>query len=131
MDNLNFEYKPNMQVVRSARNFIQSLCETYGTEKGLAVWDYIRKGLGDEIAGDIFLGMLTNSGEVTVSTLGREFISAIKEVRSLTGWSLKEAKDFCDSVRDSGPRRIDVTGYTHDRVDVFVRNMKNLGCTVE
>lgn len=57
MDDLT--YTPNMDVVRSARYFIKSLCETYGHTKGMETWDRIREVLGDQAASDIFLGMLT------------------------------------------------------------------------
>lgn len=127
----NFDYKPNMTVVRTARMFIKSLSDTYGHEQGLAVWDHIRKGLGDQIAGDIFLGMLTGQGDIRVIRLGSEFISAIKEVRGLTGWGLKEAKDFCDMVRDVGPQVIDSSIFNEEKVEGFIQNMSRLGHTVE
>lgn len=127
----NFEYKPCTTVVRTARSFIKSLCETYGSDQGMAVWDYIRKGLGDQIAGDIFLGMLTGKNDVRVVSIGPEFISAIKEVRWLTGWGLKEAKDFCDAVRDKGPQVIDAHTLNEDKVENFVNNMRKIGCTVD
>ena len=127
-----FEYKPSMAVVRSARAFIRTLCETYGSEQGMQVWDHIRKGLGDQIASDIFLGMLTGQTDLRVITIGQEFISAIKEVRWLTGIGLKEAKDFCDAVRDKGPQIINVEHITDDgKVEQFVSNMRKIGCRVE
>lgn len=126
------EYKPNMSVVRSARNFIANLCEVYGSEQGMAVWDHIRKGLGEQIASDIFLGMLTGQGDIRVISIGPEFISAIKEVRWLTGWGLKEAKDFCDAVRDKGPQVINIDHLVDDtKVENFVNNMRKLGCRIE
>lgn len=127
-----FDYKPSMVVVRSARSFIRALCDTYGNEQGLRVWDHIRNGLGDQIASDIFLGMLTGQQDIRVITIGSEFISAIKEVRWLTGMGLKEAKDFCDAVRDKGPQIINVERINDDaKVEQFVNNMRNLGCRVE
>lgn len=126
-----FEYKPNTAVVRTARSFIRALCETYGTDQGMAVWDYIRKGLGDQIASDIFLGMLIGKNDVRVASIGSEFISAIKEVRWITGWGLKEAKDFCDAVRDKGPQVISVDQLDENKVENFINNMRKIGCRVE
>jgi len=126
-----FDYKPNMNVVRNARAFIRSLCDAYGTEQGMAVWDHIRKGLGDQIAGDIFLGMLTGTDQIRVMSIGKEMINAIKEVRWLTGWGLKEAKDFVDAVRDRGPQIIDVADMDQAKVEQFCRNIQKFGCTVE
>lgn len=126
-----FDYKPNMNVVRNSRSFIRSLCDAYGVDTGMAVWDYIRNGLGDRIAGDIFLGMLTGQDQVRVMSIGNEMIGAIKEVRWLTGWTLKEAKDFVDAVRDKGPQTIDVAGINQEKVEQFCRNIEKTGCKVE
>lgn len=127
---MDFSYKPDMNVVRSARSFIKSLCEVYGNDRGLAVWDHIRSGLGDDIAGDIFLGMLVRQEDIRVSGIGDRFIDAIKEVRWLTGWGLKEAKDFCDNVRLNGPQIINVEHMDEQKVEQFANNMKKIGCTV-
>lgn len=126
-----FRYIPSMSVVSSARTFIKSLCETYGNDRGMAVWDHIRQGLGDDIASDIFLGFLTGHDRITLVTIGDRYIEVIKEIRWLTGWSLKEAKDFCDSVRSGQERGIDVAQIDSQKVDNFLNNVKKMGCTVK
>lgn len=125
-----FTYKPDMNVVRSARHLIGALCKAYGADKGMALWDHIREGMGERIAADIFLGMLTGTGELEVYAVGDRRIEAIKEVRWLTGWGLKEAKDFVEKVAYDGPQRIPTEGLDERRVDEFVRNMERIGCTV-
>jgi len=92
-----FQYRPDMRVVTTARAFIKALSEVYGADHGMALWDYVRKGLGNQIASDIFLGMLVGTPELTVHTIGMHKIEAIKEVRAFTGMGLKEAKDFLDN----------------------------------
>lgn len=126
-----FRYIPNIAVVTSARTFIKNLCETYGSQQGMAVWDHIRQGLGEQIASDIFLGMLTSTGEIRITYIGDRYIEAIKEVRVLTGWGLKEAKDFCDRIKSGTPGHINTDGIEAERVDRFVNFMKKIGCTVE
>lgn len=125
-----FAYKPDMNVVRAARHFIGALSNAYGPDKGMALWDHIRAGLGDQIAADIFLGMLTGTGELEVSTVGDRRIEAIKEMRSFTGWGLREAKDFVEKVAYDGPQVIPAGVIEDHRVDDFVRNMNRIGCTV-
>ena len=128
----NFEYIPNASVVRSARAFISSICRCYGTDRGMGIWDHIRTGLGDDIAGDIFMGMLIGSGiNVQVSSAGNNFINSIKEVRVFTGWGLKEAKDFVEAVRDNGPRTLEITDENQPRLEAFTKNMIANGCIID
>lgn len=124
-------YVPDMNVVRSARAFIRCLCEAYGSERGMAVWEHIREGLGDRMAADIFLGMLMGSDEVEVrSVVPMRKIEAIKEVRGLTGMGLKDAKDFVERVEFQGPQRLSVVGLDNGRVDQFVQSMQRIGCSI-
>lgn len=129
-----FEYKPNIKVVRAARVFIRSICDEYGEARGLEFWDNIRKNLGEDIAGDIFFGMISDAGrgEVLVRTIGPNKINAIKEIRTLTGWGLKEAKDFADDVEANGPKMLRAPDYVdYDRVQAFVDAMLRNGAIVE
>ena len=75
--------------------------------------------------------MLIRSSELNIVATGPNFISAIKELRVLTGWGLKETKEFLDRVRDKGPAALDVSNYDEDRVAVFHENMRQIGATVE
>lgn len=120
-----------MEVVRSCRAFIRSLCEAYGHTQGMAVWDQVRLTLGDRAAGDIMFGMLLQTEELVVLRLGANFIDAIKELRLLTGWGLKESKDFCDAVRDQGPQTLNIGHYDPAAIDRFTQRMRELGGKVE
>ncbi len=127
-----FQYKPDVNVVRTARSFIRALCDTYGSNQGMAVWDRIRETLGDRAASDIFLGMLTGDYHaVTVRSIGAHKIEAIKEMRSFTGWGLKESKDFVEAVQLGGPREIETGVIPEDRIQDFIKAMKRIGCAVE
>ena len=125
-----FSYRPDMRVVSSARNFIKSLCEVYGADQGMAVWDHIRKILGEQAASDIFIGMITNVNELTIFSIGSHKIEAIKEIRALTGATLTESKDLVDSVIDGRPRTIDTHGYTDIQINAFCTAMIKIGCLV-
>ena len=125
-------YNPNMDVVRSSRYFIKSLCENYGHTKGMEVWDRIREVLGDQAASDIFLGMLTQQySQVTVSKIGNYKIEAIKLVREITGCGLKEAKDFVEDIGDRGMTlTLDLSNKDEDFVQRWINDMRRIGCTV-
>jgi hypothetical protein len=126
-----FNYRPDMRVVRSARNFIQSLCEVYGSNQGMAVWDNIRSGLGEQIASDIFLGMLIGGGNIVVHQIGGLKIEAIKEVRSFTGMGLKESKDFVEEVIAGRPKTLDTCNMDQETVNRFCNAMNAIGCLVK
>ena len=127
-----FAYKPNMDVVRSARYFIKSLCDTYGHDRGMAVWDQIRSVLGDRAAGDIFLGMLTQEyHEVSISGIGQYKIETIKLVRQITGCGLKEAKDFVEDVADRRQvKTLDLSSLPPEQVSNWIQDMRRIGCEV-
>lgn len=128
MDNV--QYKPNLEVVRSARSFIRSLCESYGYEQGMAVWDRVREILGERAACDIFMGMLIGN-RVLVRSIGDRKLGAINEVRVISGMALKDAKDFVEDVAYNGPRFIELPDATEDQVRRFVYGMREIGCEVE
>jgi len=125
-----FRYKPDQRVVSSARAFIRSLMEVYGHTEGLRVWETIRSNLGDEAAGDIFVGMLIGRPDITVHSIGPNYIDAIKTVRSFTSMGLKEAKDFCEAVRDGEPQTIRFGDQSEGSIDEFTKLMTRLGCRV-
>ena len=125
-----FQYNPDRRVVNSARAFIRSLIEVYGHEEGLRIWDTIRSNLGDEAAGDIFVGMLIGRADITVHSIGPNYIDAIKTVRSFTSMGLKEAKDFCEAVRDGEPQTIRFGDQSEGSIDEFTKLMTRLGCRV-
>lgn len=128
-----FAYKPNMDVVRSARYFIKSLCETYGHDRGMAVWDQIRAVLGDQAASDIFLGILTQEHyTVSVTGIGPYKIEAIKLVRHITGYGLKEAKDFVDDIADRRQvKTLDLSALDPKQVNAWILDMKRIGCEIQ
>lgn len=126
-----FKYIPDMAVVHAARNLIKTLCATYGTEQGMAAWDSIRAGLGDQIAADIFLGMLTRTTSISLQSVpNNRKIEAIKSLRMLTGFGLKESKDFVESVIQHGPRPIDIDQSTPERVETFLHDMQHIGAVI-
>lgn len=129
MDDLT--YTPNMNVVRSARSFIKSLCETYGHTKGMEVWDRVREVLGDQAASDIFLGMLTHQhGIVTVKKIGNYKIEAIKLVREITNYTLVQAKNFVEEVISGRHMTLDLSDVSDEKVQNWINRMTDIGCII-
>lgn len=92
-------------IVLSGLQFMRSITEAYGSEKGMLLWDTITETLGNDIKGAIFFRLMTGSGDCNVTVLATQtktaggsgnFIPYIKAVREYTGHGLKEAKEFCD-----------------------------------
>ncbi len=95
-------------IVMSGLQFMRSITEAYGADKGMLVWDKITETLGNDIKGAIFFRLMTGDGESTVTVTATNtktaqtgnssgnFIEYIKTVRTFTGHGLKEAKEFCD-----------------------------------
>lgn len=129
-DDEEFYYRPDMRVVTSARLFIKSLCEVYGNSPGLAVWDKIRSNLSEQMASDIFLGMLTSPSQLKIIRTGHYKIEAIKEVRAFTGTGLKDAKDFIEAITDNSPGIIDISNKDIESINNFCDAMRKTGCVI-
>ena len=80
-----FEYQQDMRVVNSARLFIKNLCEVYGTDHGMAAWDHIRRGLGDQIAGDIRTFAKIGVGELIFDFRGSSTAESIERLQKFAG----------------------------------------------
>lgn len=113
--------------------FLTSITEYYGPEDGIKVWDSICSAVDQDIKGKIFFKMITGeavSGRVTFSTpqtVHNQAVPIIKCIRMYTGYGLKEAKDSYDRSRMAPEQVGDVN--PQNRRD-FVRELRNLGCTV-
>jgi large subunit ribosomal protein L7/L12 len=55
-------------------------------------------------------------------------INVIKEVRSITGLGLKEAKDFTES---AGPNRVAKEGVSKEEAETLKRRLEEAGATVQ
>jgi len=85
-------------IVSSGINFMRTITEAYGPDKGLELWDSISTTLGNDIKGAIFFSMIAgHTGDmVRMSGSAYQKISAIKAVRDATGMGLAEAKKIVE-----------------------------------
>jgi hypothetical protein len=115
-------------------SFIRAVTDAYGSDTGMQLWDTIASTLDHEIKGQIFFSMLTGASlnnlilESSTSKSRGQFVEFIKNVRSVTGLGLKEAKDICDLVEEGRPQKITLINPV-DRNSVK-RNLANMGVKV-
>ena len=100
------------EIIQSGINFMRTITDAYGTDEGMKLWDTIASVLDPDVKGQIFFSMLTGefNGIVTIhsSTPHANKIWLIKALRSVGGYSLKEAKDLCDSLESGGSIKLNV-----------------------
>lgn len=115
-------------LIQDSINFMQSLVEYFGSERGMEGWNLIGQALGDDVRADIFMTLL-EGGSRKILNLSRntDHISAIgviKAIRSVTGLGLKEAKDLWDL---SGTQAIRITLSPEVNKTTAIRDFRNLG----
>ena len=119
-------------LVTDGIQFLRSMTEYYGNEKGMEMWHDLGRVMGDEVQGQIFFAML-NGGSGNVVNIRANIatnpdinaVSAIKCIREYTNCGLREAKDMWDLSRATSVRvKVD----PRRRRD-FVRDMRNIGMT--
>lgn len=127
------------RVRRASINWVLAMQKEYGQEMGMKCFDVLRETYGDELSGQVLFGIMEGvRGDqlvirTTTNLLTRK-IEAIKEVRMLTGWGLKEAKD---AVEDACFKDVTIP-LTYDmmkeengrRVDNAIQVLEKSGVTV-
>lgn len=121
-------------VIHSGISFLRDLSTYYGDQRAMQLWENMREGMGRDVQNAILMTMLRGGYErraVISMAAPREIvrmINGIKEVRSVTGYGLKDAKDLIQNVMDIGPQRITLQ---HDAdVRNFKDNMTDFGFNV-
>lgn len=101
-------------VIHSAYEFMTSVISVYGQEKGVDLFQKISDSVDPDIYRTMIIKMIAGDGTlgrtITITGFGGNglnatssgFVQAIKAVRNVTGYGLKEAKDFMDDVRSRG-----------------------------
>ena len=93
-------------IIANGLHFMRSITEAYGAEKGMELWDQISNVLDPEVKGQIFFAMITGNYNDKIVLKGvrntgiQNAVACIKELRSWTGYGLKESKDMYDRLRD-------------------------------
>lgn len=121
-------------LIESSIAFMRSVTEIWGSEKGMELWGSITDTLDPDLKGDIFFGMVSGKytpSSVLIKQIGTtNYVGVIKAVRTISGMGLKEAKDFCDYIRSTGPKALDIPSASQSARSDFIRELISLGVTV-
>ncbi len=121
-----------IELVSSGIDFMRTITETWGPEKGMEMWDVIADTVGTDYKGAVFFAMLTGdfAGGITVTQINPTApVPSIKAIRTISQYGLKEAKDIFDRIRDTGrPEKVELHGdYKKHRSDA-IRVLREAGC---
>lgn len=123
------EHKSDL--ITSGIQFLRTITEAYGSEKGMEMWEKISDAIDPDLKGQIFFAMLTGDYEGTIIVTGVQdnmLINSIKEIRAATGWGLKDSKDFVDAVRAGRPGTVPCDPKNRRTIVV---NFRSAGMTVK
>lgn len=121
------------QVISDGLQFVKSLTDYYGPDKGMAVWNTLGESVGKSLHNKIFMAMLTGKPFMTVTfnagpaTNAGNAVPVIKCIRQYTGTGLKEAKDYWDASKITS-QTIKVLNPATARE--FRDELRRLGCIV-
>lgn len=128
------------RVRRQTIAWVQTMQREYGQDMGMKCFDVIRETFGEDLCGAVLFGLMEGKSHDTLSiftsinqSVNRK-IEAIKIVRTLTGWGLKEAKDAVEACEY---RSVDLDiswelrkVENQDKVERYVRELEMCGVSV-
>ena len=121
-------------LIVSARNLLRDITKYYGDEQGMVMWRSLKEGMGEDLQNAVLSGLLRGiKYDLKIRTHapkeGRMFINAIKSVRHVTGYGLKDAKDFMDQVENVGYSTLSISPEAD--VEEFIKEMTYAGYEVD
>lgn len=121
------------RVIGDGIQFIASLTEYFGAEKGMEVWNSMGDAVGKSLKHKIFLAMMMGGTSHSVSFRAGSAegagnaVPVIKCIRTYTGFGLKEAKDHWDASKINAQ----IIKCSDAKVATeFRKDLRNLGCFV-
>jgi hypothetical protein len=123
-------------IITGGMQFMRTITEAYGAEKGMALWDTIASTLDPEVKCQIFFAMITGQYDSKLHVSYNHVtprqsvnaVAAIKAIRTVTGCGPNEAKDMWDNMRDTGQRI--VLTVNPDKLKTARTELINSGLTV-
>lgn len=116
-------------IIIDGLNFVRTITEAYGAEKGMELWEQIAAVLDADVKGEMFFAMLTNNFGNKLKVKGvvvHNRVSGIKAIRTVTGLGLKDAKDASDLMQSG--RTVELTVDPRNRAEA-IRILGNEGMT--
>lgn len=121
------------QLISDGLQFVKSLTDYYGPEKGMEVWNSFGDVMGKTIQHKVFMEMLMGKSFMTITFAagnannGGNAVPVIKCIRQYTGYGLKEAKDYWDASKTVAQTiKVDNPNMAQD----FRRELRTLGCII-
>ena len=121
------------EIITNGLHFMRAITEAYGADEGMRLWDTIASTLDPDIKGQIFFAMLVGTHNDTIVLKPAKAnglsdkIAAIKEIRTWTGYGLKEAKDTADMVNGGRSVTLKVNPAEHAQA---IRGLRRVGFQV-
>lgn len=128
------------QIMETGFEFLQSLVQAYGDDRANDVWEAVTDAIDPNIRHEMLIEMLksVNVGRSIIVEKVNEsamthspnsgLIESIKALRIVTGFGLKEAKDFVCDVRDNNRPLSATISPAISRYEAL-RIMRAAGCT--
>ena len=99
-------------IITSGIAFLRSITDAYGSDEGMKLWDSIANTLDPAVKGEIFFAMLRGEYQDHITLKGVGYnanasnITAIKEIRGVSGLGLLEAKQAYETAEQGIPVKI-------------------------
>lgn len=120
------------RIIPAGIDFIRTITQELGAEKGMEFWEELSRCLGDDIKGRIFFEMITGNAGGTKVTFGgvnqlyrNNKIPAIKCIRNHCDLGLKEAKNITDALEAGHAQTMHIVDWRKRRA--FVNEMRSFG----
>jgi ribosomal protein L7/L12 len=128
------DFRFSSELVYHAVSFLRTCRKEIGEEMGADKVNAMMDAFDPELKAQIFMQMLMGDIGIIVvrrnmNTLDHKKINAIKAVRRVSGWGLREAKDFVDQCTEVG-HKIDGT-FSLEQVQAFKDDMHGSGYIVD
>ena len=122
------------RIIPAGIDFIRTITQELGAEKGMEFWEELSRCLGDDVKGRIFFEMITGNESGTKVTFGgvKQLyctggykIHGIKCIRNACNLGLKEAKDIMDALEAGHAQTMHVVDWR--KRGAFVNEMRGFG----
>lgn len=96
-----------VQITNTGIAFMQAVVDIYGVDEGNKLWDTIADSVDPDIRRYMFMVMLSGHyGQIQLTGITpagqQHYVECIKAFREVTGMGLKDTKDTCDRIKNSG-----------------------------
>jgi ribosomal protein L7/L12 len=114
-------------VVQDALRLLESMSMYYGPERAMEMWEMLGPTMGEDVKATAFMHMLTGHGGTRVKIRAdrcTQAVTAIKAIRTATGFGLKEAKDAWDL---SKTQEVTIQAVDRNRARELRRELNDIG----